>query len=437
MRDLTTGSINKKILAFALPVFMGNLFNLFYNLADTRIIGYYLGEDALAAVGSVSTLSDLLISFIVGLANGFAVITARHFGAKEKDAVRRSFGASIFMGLIITTLFMIIALVFLQPIMGVLNVEDKALSAQYVRVIIGGLLFTCLYNVMASSLRSIGDAYTPLIFLIISACLNIGMDMLFVGAMNKGVAGAAIATVIAQVISVILCIAYTWIRFPQMRIGFRDLIPSKLMMRQMLPAGFSMGIMSSLVAFGTLALQGAINSLGKNTVVAHSATRKFTSMFMMPFSALGITMATFAGQNYGAGNLARVRKGLKNTLLMSYAWVLVVIVVTNTIYPYMIKAITATQVEEIINTAWMYQRVDTLFYMLVPTITILRNTLQGIGDHTTPIFSSFLELLGKLAIAIIFTPIFGYWAIIWSEPIVWTIMVIPLIISIVKKLKKI
>lgn len=439
MKDLTKGSITKILFSFALPVFIGNLFNLAYNLADMRIVGSYLGNDALAAVGSVSTLSDLIINFILGIANGFAVITSRFFGMGDYKKVKKTFGVSISVGLTITAIIMIFALSSLTWILSLLNVspEHTALSTSYISIIIKGLLFTYLYNCMAASLRATGDSYTPLMFLIFSAILNVVLDLYCVGHLGLGVKGAATATIISQLVSVIICIIYTYIKYPTLRLGFSDLLPTRKLLSEMLPAGFSMGLMSSLVAFGTLTLQSAINSLGTNTIVAHSSTRKITSLYMLPFGAFGTTMATFSGQNFGAGQLPRIKEALRKVLIINYAWCLMLILVTYTIYPLMIVGITDTSIQEVINTAWLYQKVDILFYMLVPTINILRNMLQGIGDHVTPIISSMLELTGKLIIALAFTPIFGYWAVIMSEPIVWIIMVIPLIISSRRRLKTI
>lgn len=436
-KDMTKGNTTKVILQFAGPVFLGNLFNLAYNLADTRIIGTYLGNEALAAVGSISTFSDLIVGFVVGIANGFAVITARFYGMDRKDKVKRSFSLSLFWGVLITAIIMLCSLIGLGAIMDILHIQTqhKGDSSAYMSVILYGLIFSIIYNVLAANLRAIGDAYTPLIFLILSACLNVVLDILCVGALHMGVQGAAVATVISQFISALLCFIYTWKKYEMLRFRGVDFLPEKDYTRLLLPAGFSMGLMSCLVSFGTVALQTAINTLGTNTIVAHAGTRKLTNLYMLPFSVLGTTMSTFAGQNYGAGRIDRIREGLKRALFMAWGWCIVVIIMTYTICPYLIKAITDTEIQEVIDTACLYQRVDTLVYFLVPTITILRNSLQGMGDHITPIFSSGLELVGKVVFALALTPSLGYWAIIFSEPVVWAIMVIPLIISMLKRLK--
>lgn len=437
MKDLTTGKITKVILQFTIPLFIGNLFNLAYNLADTRIIGSYLGNQALAAVGSVSTFSDLIVGFIVGIANGFAVVTARYFGMGNKEKVKRAFSLALLLGIVITAVIMLCSLIGLNGILSILNVMDehRSLSKGYISIIICGLLFSIVYNVLASSLRAIGDAYTPLLFLILSACMNVGFDILCVGVWNLGVQGAALATIVSQCIAAVLCFIYTWVKYPVLRFTIIDFKPDGEYLKQMIPAGFSMGFMNCLVAIGTVSLQTAINKLGTNIIVAHAAARKLTNIYMLPFGTLGAAMATFVGQNYGAGKIDRIKKGIISALSISYVWSIIVIIMSYTICPYLIIAITDTSIEEVISTACLYQRIDTLFYMLVPTISILRNSLQGMGDHMTPIVSSGLELALKVAFAFALAPFFGYWAIIWSEPVAWIIMVIPLIYSILKRLK--
>lgn len=439
MKDLTTGKPIKIIIYFAIPIFIGNLFNLAYNLADTRIIGTYLGNDALAAVGSVSTLNDLLVGFVTGLANGFAVMVARFFGMGNKEKVRQVFALALLWGLIIALGIMAASIILLPQLMNWLNVmgEHRQAASGYIVVIIYGLIFSVIYNVLAGCLRAIGDAYTPLIFLVISAFLNVGLDIWCVGYLHMGVEGAALATVASQIISVILCFVYTWVKYPFLRFKRRDLALDAEVLKPMFASGMSMGLMSSLVAFGTLTLQTAINKLGTNTIVAHTAARKLTNLYMLPFSVLGTTMATYSGQNYGAGKSSRIKQGLKTALGMSYIWCVVVLVASYTICPVLIKLITDTKLEEVISTACLYLKVDTLVYVLVPTISILRNSLQGMGDHITPVISSGLELVGKFAIATFLTPLIGYWGIILAEPIIWVIMVIPLIISMIKRLKNV
>ena len=274
MKDLTKGKPSALILSFALPIFLGNLLQLTYSLVDTRIVGSFLGEDALAAVGATSTLSGLIIGFLLGLSNGFAIITAQKFGAKNIADMKKSFAMSLVIGTGISILFTIAGLLFLKPILHFLNVPKHLVPVAkgYIAIIIAGLLATFLYDACAATLRAIGDAVTPLIILAISVALNIVGDLFFVVVLKTGVKGAAIATVLAQIIAFVICWIYMIRKYEILRLQkeeFKD--PSPIMVKEMISAGMSMGFMSSLVNIGTLTLQTAINKLGKDIIIANKA----------------------------------------------------------------------------------------------------------------------------------------------------------------------
>ena len=434
MKDLTKGNPTKLILQFAIPIFLGNLFQLFYSLVDTRIVGRILGEGALAAVGATSTLNNLVIGFLIGLTNGFAIIVARNFGAGDMSAVRKSIAGTLSLGITIATFLTVVSVVFLEPILRVLNMEGELMNQGilYIRVILLGMMAAMLYNVCASVLRAIGDTITPLCFLMLSAVMNIGLDYLFVGPMALGVAGAAYATVISQVIAAILCFAYIFKCYPMLHLKKNDFIPERNIMIKLLQSGLSMGMMQSLVSLGTVALQSAINTFNTNIIVAHTGARKITEMLMLPFSVLGMTIATYCGQNRGAGEIERIKTGIKKVTLGAWMWCLIVIGISYLFAPQLVQMITASQEREVIETASLYLRIDTLLYFVTAVISIFRNALQGLGDHTTPIISSCIELIGKVLVVVFLVPALGYMGIIVAEPIVWVFMVIPLIIKLVK-----
>ena len=244
-----------------------------------------------------------------------------------------------------------------------------------------------------------------------------------------GVAGASFATVLAQAVSAVLCFLYMRTKYPQLKLEKEDFEPDKTLLKRMFGTGFSMAFMSAFVQLGTFSLQTAINSFGTNIIVAHSAARKASSIFMMPWSVLGSTLATFCGQNLGAGKYSRIKKGLLDTLFLTWGWSVCVILITYTLAPQLIHAITATNQAEIIETATLYLKVNTIFYFVPSVICLFRNAMQGFGDSKTPVFSSALELLTKVAAAFLLAPAIGYWGIIVSEPIAWFIMVIPLVIN--------
>ena len=435
MKDLTKGKPSTLILSFALPVFLGNLLQLTYSLADTRIVGSFLKEDALAAVGATSPLSGLIIGFLMGLANGFAIVTAQKFGAGNREEVRKSFALSLVMGSVISLILTVLGLLFLHPILRFLNVPDHltGTARQYIFIIIAGMLATFLYDTCAASLRALGDTVTPLVILAVSVTLNIAGDLFFILVVKAGVQGAAVATVLSQTLAFLICWFYMIRRYEILRLKKEDFFGlERNMMKNMLSAGLSMGLVSSLVNLGTLILQTGINTLGTSVIVAHTAARKVFEIWGLPVTVLGATMATYSGQNYGAGKYDRITSGLKAALMLGCGWAVMVMIMAYTISTCLVGFIASTQNAEILYWGTTYLRVDMLFEMVCVWIVILRNTMQGVGDYKTPIFSSFLELACKIVFTAVFVRYFGYWGVIWTEPVTWIIMVIPLIVMLKK-----
>lgn len=432
MKDLTKGNTLKVIINFMLPLFVGNVFQLFYSLVDTRIVGSTLGTEALAAVGATTTLNTLIVGFLIGLTNGFAVITAQQFGAGNMERVRKSVARSFGLGVLIAAVLTVGSVMGLPKILGWLNMpaEHYDKGYEYISVILLGMAASMLYNVCASVLRAIGDTVTPLMFLIFSTILNIVLDYVFILGLKADVAGAAYATVISQLVAFVLCFIYMWEKYDFLRFGMDGFKEEPGMVKRLLASGMSMGFMQSLVSLGTVSLQSAINTFGTNTIVAHTAARKVTELFMLPFSVLGMTMTTFCGQNLGAGRIERIRDGIKKAVLLAWGWCVIVIIMSYTIAPVLIQLVTATGESEVIETASLYLKVDTILYFVTAVIAIYRNSLQGVGDCVVPIVSSTIELVGKILAVFFLVPALGYWGIILTEPIVWVMMVIPLIVRL-------
>ena len=437
MKDLTKGRPSILILGFALPIFLANLLQLTYSIVDTRIVGSYLGESTLAAVGATTTLSNLMIQFLMGVSNGFAIITAQKFGAKDYDGVRKSFAMSLKLGCTIALAITIVCLVFLRQILVFLNVSDTLMETamSYIFVIIAGLLATFLYDACAAALRALGDTLTPLIILLVSVCLNIVGDIFLVVVVKMGVRGAALATVLAQAIAFVICWIYMVKKYEVLRVKGEDFVGDKSdadrqMLKNMLSAGMSMGFMSSLINIGSLTLQTAINKLGQDIIVAHTAARKISEIFMIMFTVFGQTMATYCGQNIGAGEVKRVKQGIRLAILYTCIWCTMVLIASYTIGPWLVYLVTGTHNDVVITNATNYLKFDTIFYFVTAVICIVRNAMQGLGEQVTPLVSSSLEMIGKIVIAFTLVPMLGYTGVIVAEPIVWFIMVIPLLIKI-------
>lgn len=434
MKNLTVGRPIKLILTFAIPLLIGQLFQLFYSLVDTRIVGSTLGDISLAAVGATTTLSDMLISMLNGFINGSAIIVATYFGANDERHMKKAMGGTVLLGAGLAIVVSIVCLIFLNPILRLLNIGEDIIgqSKAYISIILAGLIAATLYNICAALLRAIGDSFTPLIFLVIASFLNIFLDYGFIKYLHMGVAGAALATVISQAVSALLCFLYMRKKYPNLMLKKEDFMVSQSVYHKMITTGSSMAFMSSFVTLGTLALQTSINTFGTNIIVAHTAARKATSIFMLPFSVLGQTLATYCGQNLGAGKYSRIKKGIRDTVLITFVWCTGVMIVAHTLSPVIIKAITATTEAEVIETATRYLKINTAFYYVPAVICLFRNSMQGFGDSKTPVFSSAIELVGKVAIALFLAPAIGYMGIIVSEPIVWVFMVIPLIVNMIR-----
>lgn len=432
--SLTEGEPLKLILLFSIPIFFGQLFQIGYSLIDTKIVGSILGESALASVGSVSTLSVLLTQFFSGLTMGFSVLAARYFGGGEEKKLKQVLAGGILFGFGTTLVLSAFALIFMEQILQVLRVQPGQYydAYQYIVILTTGMVITTAYNLCANMMRAVGDSMTPLIYLVISTVANTGMDYVFIKWFDWGVAGAAYATVLAQLLSVVLCVIRILRGFPMLRVTLADFdVPGEIY-ALLVKGGMSMGLMSCLVNFGTLALQAGINQLGTETIVAHTAARKAFEVFLLPPAILATTMATFAGQNFGAKRYDRIKKGLWSVLGLCAVWCIMIVLITFTLSDVITGFIASTKDPNILYWSGMYLKINMPFVIVCCVIIVLRNSMQGFGDHLTPVISSGIELAGKLVFAFVFVRLFDYWGIIWAEPVVWILMVIILIVQTIR-----
>lgn len=431
MLNLTKGNPMKLILAFSIPLLFGNIFQLFYNLADTRIVGETLGDVAIGALGATSSINSVIIGFLNGLTSGFALIVARYFGAEDYNKMRNAVATTITLGLFTSAILTILSLVFLDDILVLLNTPAEIFnqSKSYIQVILAGMTISMMYNVCAGILRAIGDTVRPLIFLIVAVIINIGLDYLFILGFNMGVSGAAYATLISQAISVILCVIYILKKYKILIPKKENFKLRKKLVVEMYATGISMGFMISIVSLGSVALQGSINKFGTKTIVAHTAARKISETFMLPISVFGAAGATFSSQNLGAGEIGRVKKGVVSSTLITWIWSLLVMIICYAFTPFLVKLVTGTSNPYVVSTVWKYMKINTPFYFILGIIIVFRNSLQGLGDKLTPIISSIIELVGKVIVVKFLAPALGYLGIMISEPLVWVFMALTLIIS--------
>ncbi len=431
MKDLTKGYPAKAIMLFAIPLMLGNIFQQLYNTADSKIVSTYIGTDALAAVGATAVIVNTLIVFLNGLTQGFSILVSARFGAKDTKSIRQYVAGTVILTMIITLIITAAGLVYIEQILKFLNTPKDILpdALAYIRIIIAGLIFTALYNMFANILRAVGDSKTPLYCLLLALFVNVDLDLLFVSVFSWGMEGAAIATVIAQAISAALCGLIVLIKFRDILPTRKDWKPIGGQYSSMLSAGFSMALMGCIVNMGTVVLQGSINNLGTDIVVAHTAIRRVFSIMMAFIGAVGTSMTTYASQNMGAGKPLRVRQGMRHAMIISTALSTALLVSWYIFGEEIVIWLTSTDSRPIIDAAVMYMNTDIWFFYVLGPLFVLRCTLQGMGRKTIPIFSSLLELAIKVLFAIILVPAFGYVGVAFTEPVSWIIMIIPLIIA--------
>lgn len=429
MRELTSGNPAKMIFAFAVPIALGALFQQLYSMIDTVIVGRTVGVEAIAALGSTSYISNLIIGFMSGLTNGFAIITARHFGAGDYVKMRRSVAGTIILGLSVSAVFTVISLVFLRPFLRILNTPEEIFETaySYISIILLFMTAAMLYNMSAGVLRAVGDSVTPLVFLIFSSFVNIGLDILFIANLGFGVKGAAYATVISQGFSFVLCCIYICIRVPYLIPQKDELRVTLAELSELMAMGLSLALMFSIVEIGSLILQRAINNFGTDTIAAHTAARKISSILMLPYSAFGSACATYCSQNLGAGRPERVGKGIKSAIIMCWIWSLAAVAVGYLFAPAIVSWIAGTDEVFIVELSSKYMRVNTPFYFILAVLIVMRSSLQGLGRKTVPVASSVIEMIGKAVVAFAAAPVLGYFGVMISEPIVWFFMTVLLV----------
>ena len=438
MKNLTEGNITKLIISFSMPLLFGNIFQLLYNLVDTRIVGEALGENAIGALGATSAITSVIVGLLMGLTTGFSLVTARHFGAKDMDKTRKTVAKALVLGLGTSIVFTVISLVFLDSLLKSLNTpaEIYTQAKDYIFIILAGMTATTLYNIFASVLRAVGDTISPLIFLIISTFINIGLDFLFIYSFHWGVKGAAFATVIAQVVSAVLCFIYILKKHNNLLPKKADFAIDLKMAGDMYASGVSMGLMISLVGIGTVVMQGAINGFGTKIVIAHTTARKISEIYFLPISVFGSAAATMAGQNYGAGNIKRVKQTIWKATLLTWGWSALMTVVTFLFTSQLANLITGITDNEILKIVDKYMKINISFYAVLTIVIIFRNGLQGMNDKISPILSSLLELVGKVVVAKALAPRLGYFGIMISEPLVWIGMAVILGIGFIVTLRR-
>src|SRR5699024_2566018 len=398
--DMTSGSPVRLILQFMIPVCLGNIFQQFYNVADSIVAGQFIGVNALAAIGSTGSLMFFVTGWLNGLSSGFAILVSQRFGAKSYDQMRHYVAMSIYLAAAFAIVMTVGLLILNEPILRMMNFSDEIMPdvTAYMGIIYAGLIVTAAYNALAAFLRALGDSRSPLYFLIISAVINVILDIAFIVVFGMGVEGCAYATVIAQGISALLCFIYILKRFPILHLKREDFKISFESFGRLLALGIPMGLQFSITAIGTIIVQGAVNISGEIYMAGFSAAGKLQNLIATVFTAFGATIATYVGQSRGAGKMDRVKQGVRCTQIMILIWSVVLMVVMYFGGKYMTWLFISPSETEVVNASVTYFHTVFWCYPFLGSIFLYRNTLQGMGYGLVPMLGGIFELVARSAI---------------------------------------
>ena len=434
-KDMTSGNPIKLILLFSIPLLIGNIFQQFYSMVDTIIVGRFLGVQSLAAVGSTGSMSFLIIGFVSGLSSGFSVLISQRFGANDYEGLKEAVASSIILSIIMGIIITLVSVFTAKPLLHLMNSPSDIINDaySYIVIIYAGSSATFFYNMVSSILRSLGDSKTPLYFLIIASILNIILDLVFIINFKMGVAGAAYATVFSQGVSGFLCLIYTSKKFPILKLNKNHFKSGTKYFKEHLRIGIPMALQFSIIAVGIMMLQGAINSFGSNVVAAHTAASKVEQLVMQPSVTFGLTMATYCAQNLGAGNIERIKEGVKKCTIINISIGIISGIILILFGEFFISVFVSNADKEVLDTAKLYLTTISLFLIPLSLIFVYRNALQGMGYTFIPMMVGAYELVARTVIAFTLPAFIEYLGICIASPIAWFSAAIPLAFSYRKK----
>ena len=430
-KDMTSGKPIKLIWNFTIPLLIGNLFQQLYNMADTFIVGRTIGVHALASVGSTGSIIFLILGFANGLTAGLAIPLAQRYGAKNYSGVKRSFYVSILISAVVAILLTILSMVFCRQILEIMQTPVEIIDGayDYLMVIFAGIFSSMAFNLLSNIFRSIGDAKTPLYFLVIACIMNIILDVVFIAGFGMGVEGAGYATVLSQIFSALACIIYIWKKIPILRLNSKDFVAESLDVKEHIRISFPMAFQSSIIAIGAIIIQITLNQLGATAVAAYTAAQKIDQVAILPMMSFGVTMATFVAQNYGAKKYDRIWRGVRDCIKLSLTFAISVGIILNLFSPIFIRAFVGVGHEEVVELGAIYFITNGTMYSLLSLLFIYRYTLQGVGKTFTPTVAGIMELCMRAFAAVVLSNLYGYTGATMANPLAWLGSLIPLMIA--------
>lgn len=421
IQNLTKGSPAKLIVLFCLPLLIGNFFQQLYNITDILIVGRLLGVNALAAVGATAPIFFVFLLISFGFSNGLTVITAQKFGAGDMDGVRSSITHAVRACAVLCVLMTIILVFFLRPILRLMNVPLEIENDAYIfmSILSFSLAIIVFYNLISGVIRALGDSKTPLYFLVFSTLLNIVFNFVLIYFFKFGVAGSALGTLLATAIALILCVIYVYKKFEIIRLKKSDWRYDKNMLKEGLKIAVPMSVQFSVLSISMMVIQSTCNSFGPDIIAAFTAALRIEQLATQPLLALGMAMATYSAQNCGAKKLARIRQGVRFTVIVSFLISLSASLLVRFVGRDMISVFLNQENNLVIETGRSYLSISTLFYFFLGLIFIFRNVLQGMGKAILPLIASFAELFLRSFAAIYLAAVMGYRGIFYASPIAW------------------
>ena len=441
IKDMTQGHPGKLILGFAIPLLFGNLFQQFYNLMDTLIVGKFLGVTQLAALGATGSVNFLIIGFCTGICSGFAIPISQKFGARDEGGMRRYVANSIWVSTVFAAVLTVLTVALCRTILVWMKTPADIIddSYAYIVIIFAGIPVTILYNLTSAIIRSMGDSKTPVIFLVIAALLNIVLDLFCILVLHMGVAGAAVATVISQAVSGVCCLVYMRKKYTILRMSREEMRFSPRLAGRLVIMGVPMGLQYSVTAIGSVILQSAVNVLGSMAVASVTAASKISMFFCCPFDALGATMATFAGQNVGAGKPDRIRSGLRTGNLFGFAYAVAAFVFLMAAGRYVALLFVDASETEILGNVQRMLTANSAFYIALVLVNNVRFLIQGIGYSGLAIFSGASEMVARALAGFLLVPSFGFAAVCFANPLAWVmadLFLVPAYFYLMKRTQK-
>ena len=439
--DMTTGNPAKLIIRFMIPMFLGNLFQQFYNVVDSIVAGQFLGVQALAAIGSTGSLMFFVIGWLNGLTSGFAIMVAQCFGAKKEDRMRHYVAMSVYLSVAFALVMTIGLTLANESILRLMNYSEEIMPEvkAYMGIIYAGLLVTVAYDALSAFLRALGDSRSPLYFLMISAGINVFLDIVFIVVMGMGVEGCAYATVIAQAISAFCCFIYIVKKYPILHLRKEDFCYSWNSVKKLLGLGIPMALQFSITAIGTIIVQGAVNVYGETYMAGFSAAGKLQNILGTVFVAFGATVATYVGQNRGAGRIDRVREGVRCTQYMILAWSVIAMILMFFFGKYMTCIFVNSSETDVLAVSVEYFHTVFWCYPFLGSIFLYRNTLQGMGYGLVPMMGGIFELAARTIIVLLVAGHTSFRGVCLADPAAWIAALIPLVpyyIYIMRKQKQ-